>query len=457
MISRAFFGSAPFFTGIPHGLTVGNDYTYLLIVVLGIAAGLVGVAFKTVLYKLEDLGRRSVDRATGVGAARRRWHRARRPAARAAPDVRRRLSRDGQGGGRPLPAVVRVVLMVGKILATSLTLSIGGSGGVFAPSLFIGAMAGMAFGEVAHHVFGPAVGPPAMYAVVAMGGVFGAAAQAPLTSIASVVEMTGNFTLTVPVMLATGIASALSKHLSYGSIYTTKLLRRGIDIERPKTTGVLQKLTVADVMHRYPQLDGNGPMLLPEYKDADGAHPVGERALNQLGAVTDVRRPQALFADETLEQALCQLVLYGHAGLPVLSDDSEQLLGWLTRENILGAIAQRLGASSQEIKQSALAGEYARPNATALVRMPSTPLHGYDLVELVIGPRSPALGRRLGEIAWPPGSLAVAVTEGRKIVAPRADLELRSGERVVLLTPNAASAQDAEVAAVESLHRGTCS
>ena len=165
-----------------------------------------------------------------------------------------------------------LVLMVGKILATSLTLSIGGSGGVFAPSLFVGAMAGMAFGEVAHHMFGW-VGPPAMYAVVAMGGVFGAAAQAPLTSIASVVEMTGNFTLTVPVMLASGIASALSKHLSYGSIYTTKLLRRGIDIERPRTSGVLQKLTVADVMHRYPQLNGTRPMLLPEHKDADGGHP----------------------------------------------------------------------------------------------------------------------------------------------------------------------------------------
>jgi hypothetical protein len=75
---------------------------------------------------------------------------------------------------------------VGKIFAASLTLWIGGSGGVFAPSLFIGAAAGMAFGIIVHHLFGPAVGPPALYGVVAMGGVFAAAAQAPLTSIASV-------------------------------------------------------------------------------------------------------------------------------------------------------------------------------------------------------------------------------------------------------------------------------
>ena len=145
-----------------------------------------------------------------------------------------------------------MLFLVGKIVATSLTLSIGGSGGVFAPSLFIGAMAGMAFGTLVHSLFGPAVGPPALYAVVAMGGVFAAAAQAPLTAIASVVEMTGNFGITLPIMLACGIAAAVSKYISYGSIYTTKLLRRGIDIERPKTTNVLQTLTVADAMQPVP-------------------------------------------------------------------------------------------------------------------------------------------------------------------------------------------------------------
>jgi chloride channel protein, CIC family len=105
-------------------------------------------------------------------------------------------------------------------------------------------MAGMAFGSLVHSLFGSAVGPPALYAVVAMGGVFAAAAQAPLTAIASVAEMTANFGITLPIMLACGIAAAVSKYISYGSVYTTKLLRRGIDIERPKTTNP-RTLTVA--------------------------------------------------------------------------------------------------------------------------------------------------------------------------------------------------------------------
>jgi len=91
----------------------------------------------------------------------------------------------------------------------------------------------MAFGVIVEHLSGPASAPRRLRGG-GMGAVFSAAAQAPLTATASVVEMTGNFGLTLPVMLATGIAAAVSKSLSYGSIYTTKLLRRGVDIERPK-------------------------------------------------------------------------------------------------------------------------------------------------------------------------------------------------------------------------------
>jgi len=296
VISRAFFGSAPFFTAIPHDLTITNDGSYLLVALLAIAAGLIGLGFKMVLYGMED-------RADAVWRGRPEWA---RPAVGgvllgllllALPQM--------YGVGYPVMdsvidghVVVGLILLflLGKIIATSLTLSIGGSGGVFAPSLFIGTMAGMAFGVAARHVFGPAVGPPAMYAVVAMGGVFAGAAQAPLTAIASVVEMTGNFTLTLPVMLASGIAAALSKQLSHGSVYTTKLLRRGIDIERPRPDNVLETVAVADVTH--PIHTGNGlSRLTPRVADEPGTSP---RELERLGAVVQITSgPQELLEDET--------------------------------------------------------------------------------------------------------------------------------------------------------------
>jgi CIC family chloride channel protein len=240
LVSQAFLGSAPFFSAVPHDLVVHHPYTYLLIAALGVAAGLIGFGFKTVLYRFEDLGDR-------LWKGRPEWA---RPAVGGLALGAMLLALPQMYGvGYPVMdnAIaghtvlwLLVILMVGKIVAVSLTLSIGGSGGVFAPSLFTGAMAGMAFGVIVQHLFGPIVTTPAVFGVVAMGAVFGGAAQAPLTAIASVVEMTGNFTLLLPVMLAVGIAAAVSRQLSYGSIYTTKLLRRGIDIEQPQLLPVLQ-------------------------------------------------------------------------------------------------------------------------------------------------------------------------------------------------------------------------
>ena len=434
LVSRAFFGSAPFFTQIPHNLSIAHDSSYLLIGVLGLLAGLIGVGFKTFLYGLEDVADR--------------WWKGRpewaKPAVGGVALGALLLALPQMYGvGYPVMNEIIaghdvlwlvVILMVGKIVASSLTLSIGGSGGVFAPSLFTGAAGGMAFGMTAHHLFGSVVGPPAIYAVVAMGGVFAAAAQAPLTAIASVVEMTGNFTLVLPVMLAAGIAAAVSKRFSYGSIYTTKLLRRGIDIERPKATGVLQSLTVADVMQPLPQ--GVRTELAPHaHTQTQPGVTDGMQWEALVGPVTVTRRPQTLMSDETLEQALRQLDLYGLVGLPVLTPDRHHLTGWMTRRDVIRAIAQNLSASASEAEKGTLAAEFAIDDPESHVHEAPNPLEGYEVIEITIGPRSPQLGRRFADVPWPLGSVVVAVTEGSEIIAPRSDSELCVGERVILLAP----------------------
>jgi len=436
VVSRAFFGSAPFFDQIPHDLAITHDSAYLLVIVLALLAGLIGVGFKAFLYGLED-------RIDDLWQGRPEW--ARPVVGGVALGLVLLALPQMYGVGYPVMNNVIaghvvlwliVLFLLGKILAASLTLSIGGSGGVFAPSLFIGAMAGMAFGTVAHDVFGPAIGPPAIYAVVAMGGVFAAASQAPLTAIASAIEMTGNFTLTLPIMLACGIAAAISKHFSYGSIYTTKLLRRGIDIERPRTATVLQTLTVADVMQPLARhLDGHSHPPSTARTQHDGGAVADERWESLAGLPTRIARPQELFGEETLEQALRQLVLYGRAGLPVLSHDGEQLQGWITRQNVLRALADSVEASGPDIERGAVAADFAADDPTASAHAASAPLGGYEIVEVSIAPESPALGRRLDQISWPPGCLVVAVTEGREIVPPHPDSKIRVGERIILLAP----------------------
>jgi chloride channel protein, CIC family len=445
LVSRAFFGSAPFFTGMPHGLVVGNDLSYLLIALLGLASGLIGVGFKTFLYGLED----AVDR---LWKGRPEWA---RPAVGGLALGALLLALPQMYGvGYPVMNKVVaghvvlwliVIFMLGKIVAASLTLSIGGSGGVFAPSLFTGAMAGMAFGIAANHVFGSSIGPPAMYAVIAMGGVFGAAAQAPLTSIASVVEMTGNFTLTLPVMLATGIAAALSKRITYGSIYTTKLLRRGIDIERPKPA-ILQSITVAEVMQ--PLATGNGPVRLRASSNGtpEPDQPTPQVLEHLIGTVVAVDEPQALFPDEDLEQALRQLVLFGRDGLPVLSHDGQQLYGWITRQDVLRAQGDRVVAWTPEIKRGALAAEFAAKDPGAQVYVPTTPLEGYQIVAASITRDSPAHGHRIDELELPAGSLLVSVSHRGHIVPAPNSMQLETGDEVIVLAPVAAEEPENDAA-----------
>ena len=132
--------------------------------------------------------------------------------------------------------------------------------------------------------------------------------------------------------------------------------------------------------------------------------------------MTDTRKPQELFGDETLEQALRQLTLYDHDGLPVVSHDRQHLRGWITRQDVLQTLATSVSSSAAEIEHGAVAADFAARDPEALAHTPSTPLSGYEIVEITITPESPALGRPAGNIAWPPGSLIVAISEGHEIV-----------------------------------------
>jgi CIC family chloride channel protein len=116
-----------------------------------------------------------------------------------------------------------IILMVAKIVALSLTVSSGGSGGVFAPSLFVGAMLGGVFSMVSHHA-------PAGLVIVGMAAVFSGAARVPIATLLMVAEMTGSYALLVPaglaVMLSFVIQTRLSAYLRYRSLYEAQVAAR---------------------------------------------------------------------------------------------------------------------------------------------------------------------------------------------------------------------------------------
>jgi CIC family chloride channel protein len=425
-VAIPFLGNRPFLNGFPPGIALVHPGDYLLVAILAVIAALIGVAFKNALYKVEDL-------CDAVWKNRPEW--ARPAVGGIALGLVLLVLPQMYGVGYPVmyKAVAGnyalwflLVLAAGKILACSLTLGIGGSGGVFAPSLFVGATSGMAFGEIAGHVLGPGAGQPALYALVAMGAVFASAARAPLTSVASVVEMTGDYTLTLPVLLAVAVATAASRALSYGTIYTTKLLRRGYDVDRAAPWRAFGDLRAADAMRPFPH-----PLAVP-----DGQHSgtrgnrAGPDPAPLPGPVTGHQEdPQAVYAGESLTQTLRQLDAYGPDGLPVLSADSSQVLGWITNASVLHAVTAEIGGSPP---QAAPAAVGAAPAAAA---EPPTPLPGYQVIEVTVGADSAAVGTALGAITWPHGYVPVSVLRRRSLDEPDPALTLVPGDRISLLAP----------------------
>jgi len=145
-----------------------------------------------------------------------------------------------------------LILIFAKVLSTSLTLGSGGSGGIFAPSLFLGAMTGNAVGSVFHSAFPGSISPPGAYSLVGMGAVVAGATHAPITAIVILFELTSDYKIILPLMLSCIIASLMTVGIHKDSIYTMKLRRRGILFREGRDVNILRSLSVKDfITHDY--------------------------------------------------------------------------------------------------------------------------------------------------------------------------------------------------------------
>ena len=135
-----------------------------------------------------------------------------------------------------------------KPLLTSLTLAGGGSGGVFAPSLFLGATLGACFGLICNLVVPGMSASPGVYAIVGMGAAVAGTTQAVLSAILIVYELTNDYHIILPIMTAAGIASVLARTIDPESIYQKKLSRRGDVLARGQDLHRVEHVMVRDVM-----------------------------------------------------------------------------------------------------------------------------------------------------------------------------------------------------------------
>lgn len=356
VVGRTMLGDHPFLT-LPT-FAVRSPTEYLLYIALGVAVGVVGVAFGKVLYLVED--------ACDWAWRGPEWA---RPAVGgvllgglliALPQM--------YGVGYPVleNAVegkyvigMLLLLMVGKMLATSLTIGIGGSGGVFAPTLFIGAMAGTAFGLVANGLFPGVTESAGAYGLIGMGAALGGATGAPITAVIILFELTGEYSIILPLMAAVVMAAGTGHLLSKTTIYTAKLWRRGVDVDAPPSEN--RDFTAADIALPAPEpldeqasLDdaaaalATSPFGMLPVLGADGRYTGCVSAQDVAEALEDsdpphdlktlVGLPTAVAADAAAEEILAKLSGRGGTGLPVLNPDHTELIGWITYESVLAKL-----------------------------------------------------------------------------------------------------------------------
>jgi CIC family chloride channel protein len=356
VIGRAFLGNHPFLT-LP-AFQVHHVVQYPLFAALAVIAGVVGVGFSRVLYAVED--------ACDWVWRGPEWA---RPAAGGLllgllllilPEmygVGYPVLGHAVGGGYTVAFLL--ALLVGKLAACSLTIGIGGSGGVFAPSLFCGAMVGAIFGDGVHAILPGTGGSLGAYALVGMGAVFAGAARAPITAVVIMFELTGEYTIILPLMLAVVVATGVSSIISADTVYTRKLLRRGIDIDEPASAAIRRRsieslMTAAPTAVR-PDADlrsvagtfaGRTDTTLPVIDD-------NGRYLGTLGsydvldalAAADPTDVVALTVDTppvTTAASIGDVLRHFDAGadaVPVASEDGT-IIGWIRQRDVLTALAE---------------------------------------------------------------------------------------------------------------------
>jgi len=376
VVARATLGDAPAFPVPPYKLVSPAELP--LYFLLGLLAALVGTAFVKVLYAAEDVARAlrmpswlkpaaagllvgligvTFPEVMGVGYATTEaalWQR--------------------------LDVALCATLIVVKLLATSLTIGSGSSGGVFGPSLFIGAMLGASFGAGAHHLFPHATASSGAYALVGMGALFAGAARAPVTSVLMLFEMTGDYRIIIPLMCAVVTSALVSERLSKDDIYTTRLRRHGIDVEGGLPGDPLDTVTVAQGMtteldvvptsmglhelselftetghHGFPVVDDEGLLFgVVTLSDLAGAADHGSEGMTVADIATT--HPIVCYPHQTLREALRKVGELNLGRLPVVDRvDRARLVGILRRHDIIRAYTR--AATGLPIDQERRAGQ----------------------------------------------------------------------------------------------------
>lgn len=260
-----------------------------------------------------------------------------------------------------------IILLFLKILAFSLSLDSGGSGGTIVPSLFTGAMLGGVFWTAANLFFPGTIADQGAYAMVGMGAVLAGTARAPLTAILILFEITRNYNMILPLMFACVLSNVMSNALYPESIFTEGLRRKGFKVRKGREVDIMSSMFVKDAMITYvqtvseeksvealttlmqvsrhvgfPVLDSRGKLsgivTLSDLRSKVKSEDV-DKKVNDIAT----RRLEVAYPDETLDVVLKRFASKQIGRLPVVDrEDKTRLLGLITRSDIVNAYNKKV-------------------------------------------------------------------------------------------------------------------
>lgn len=339
-----------------------------------------------------------------------------------------------------------LVLVAAKLILTSISIGGGFMGGIFAPSLFLGALLGAAYGTITEALF-PGLGLSTVaFAMVGIAAVLAGTIHAPITAIILLFEMSNDYRIILPLMLAVIVSLLISQIFQRESIFTLGLMRKGINLNRRRDMDILQAITVSEVMQPPP------PILL-ETDSLERAKAVFDESkhyalpvLNVLGELCGIltvldweqahereiqvdvifeiftRDPITVFPDETVDQALLKMSPKDLGRLPVVSRETPtEIVGWLRRNDIIRAY------------DIAVTRRAALRHSVNQIRLAAFNPEQVNVTEVTVQPNSLLANHLVYEIKFPKESMIATVKRGRKTIIPRGDTLIRPGDVLVIV------------------------
>ena len=348
-----------------------------------------------------------------------------------------------------IPLWMVLILPFAKILATSLSIGSGGSGGIFGPGMFIGGMLGAGIWRLLEPIAPGIPVDPAPFVIVAMMALFGSVAHAPLAVMLMVAEMTGNLSMLAPAMVAVGLATFV---VGTRTIYRSQLATRAdspsqrfrfalpllaavpvggaarqarLVVGADETVAAARTRIEAAGVPGAPVVDDEG--IVHGMVDLDVLRASADDQL--VRAVAFVREP-ILAADDGLDDALGALADHRRSWAPVVSGG--RLVGVLSVRDVMAAYRVALRGNVRQVRGLRAGGV---------------------IIEAEIPSGSSLAGRPVADVPWPRDAVLVAIERHDGLVVPRGDLRLAVGDRIsIFAAPSASKDVEALVASASWPH-----